>query len=559
MPAYALLREKNVRFSANDGVVLSANVYRPEAEGRFPVILAHGIYGKDVHFADGYKLLWDKLQELHPTLFKEGTSGRYARWETADPEKWVPDGYVVIQVDARGTGQSPGYLDPFSPREIHDYCDAIEWAASQPWSSGKVGLLGISYYAISQWLVAAMRPPHLAAIVPWEGGSDHYRDWSHHGGIHSNTFCEAWWPRQVLPNQHGNGATAHRDRETGERTTGEPLDPMQLEGNRASYVDEVGRHPLDDAWHTQRSPHLERIEVPVLSAANWGGAGLHLRGNIEGWMRCGSTRKWLSVHDGTHFESFYLPEYVAMQKRFFERYLKEVDNGWESEPPVQLSIRRPGATTVRRAESAFPLHRTRSLSFHLDTEKGALSERIPSASAESHFKAASGQLDFSTPPFEQDCEFTGFVSLRLWISSSTRDADIFATLRAFDPTDREVIFVGASEPVPVARGWLRASHRKLDETRSTPFRPFHPHTEVQKLTPGEAYCLEIELWPTCIVLPASYRLVLSIMGRDLQIEGVPGRILHTKSTGLEEYSGRTSVHTGGKFDSRLVMPLVPVS
>ncbi len=557
MSSYSLLREKNVPVPVSDGLVLSANVYRPAAEGRFPIVLSHGIYGKDVHFADAYKLQWDKIRELHPTLFSDGTSGQYARWEAADPEKWVLDGYVLIQVDARGTGKSPGYLDPFSPREIQDYHDAIEWSACQPWSSGKVGLLGISYYAISQWLVASMRPPHLAAIVPWEGGSDHYRDWSHHGGIHSNTFCEGWWPRQVLPNQHGNGATTHRDRETSERTTGETIDPMMLEGNRASYVDEITRHPLDDAWHEQRSPRLERIEVPVLSAANWGGAGLHLRGNIEGWMRCGSKHKWLSIHDGTHFESFYLPEYVAMQKRFFERYLKDVDNGWESEPPVQLSIRRPGIASVRRAENTFPISRTRYVEHYLDVANGALSESLPPSPAAGHFEAATGQLDLVTPNFEEDCEFTGFVSLRLWISSSTKDADIFATLRAFDPAGKEVIFVGASEPVQVARGWLRASHRKLDETRGTPFRPFHAHNEIQYLLPGEPYCLDIELWPTSIIVPASYRLMLSITGRDLQVDGVPGRILHTKNVGIEAYSGRTYVHTGGTFDSRLVLPLVP--
>ena len=246
MASYPLLREKHVPVPVGDGNVLRANVYRPQAEGKFPVILAHGIYGKDVHFAEAYAMQWKGLNELHPGLL-DGSSGAYLRWETTDPERWVPQGYVVIQVDARGTGRSPGYLDPFSPREIQDFHDAIEWAAVQPWSTGKVGLLGISYYAISQWLVASLQPPHLAAIVPWEGGSDHYRDWSHHGGIPSNTFVEAWLPRQVLPNQHGNAATAHRDRETGAPTTGPALDPALLEGNRARYQEEIARHPLADA------------------------------------------------------------------------------------------------------------------------------------------------------------------------------------------------------------------------------------------------------------------------------------------------------------------------
>jgi hypothetical protein len=402
-----------------------------------------------------------------------------------------------------------------------------------------------------------MQPPHLAAIVPWEGGCDHYRDWSYHGGIHSNTFVEAWLPRQVLPNQHGNGGTHHRDRETGDVTTCPALEPALLEGNRARYVEEIARHPLADAWHAERSPQLERIEVPLLSAGNWGGAGLHLRGNIEGWTRSGSKKKWLEMHDGTHFESFYLPRYVEMQRRFFDRYLKGIENGWEDEAPVQLTLRRPGAPSLRRQEREFPLARTQWTKLYLDASTMSLSPNQNAEHASAQYDAASGRLDFATTPFEADTEFTGFVSLRLWLSSSTTDAEVFATLRAIDPHGREVIFQGASEPVPLARGWLRASQRKLDPARSTPFRLFHAHDEVEKLEPGKPCALDIELWPTSIVFPPGYRLVLSLSGRDLELEGIPGRILHTAAAGLAQYSGRCTVHTGGEHGSWLVMPLIP--
>src|SRR5713101_6564217 len=171
-PQYQLRFEQDVPVPVSDGLVLRANVFRPEAPGQFPVIMAQGVYGKDVHFEDAFKSQWDQLVAVYPDLASNGSTGRYLRWETADPERWVPDGFVVIQVDTRGTGKSPGYLDPRSPREIVDYCDAIEWAATQPWSNGKIGLLGISYYAAGQWMIAAERPPHLAAMLPWQGTYD---------------------------------------------------------------------------------------------------------------------------------------------------------------------------------------------------------------------------------------------------------------------------------------------------------------------------------------------------------------------------------------------------
>ena len=258
-----MIVEKDVPIPVNDGLVLRANLYRPDAPGKFPILMSMGIYGKDVHFADGYKLPWAKLQTLNPDIDRNGSSGKYLRWEKIDPERWVPDGYVVIAIDSRGSGQSPGYLDPFSPRETQDYYEAIEWSARQPWSTGKVGLLGISYLSIKQWQVAALQPPHLAAICPWEGGCDLYRDWSHHGGIFSDLFPTAWYPRQVLPNQHGNGATHHVDRDTGKPTTGPALSQALLDGNRANHPDDLLNHPLDDSWYRQRTPDLSRIEVPL--------------------------------------------------------------------------------------------------------------------------------------------------------------------------------------------------------------------------------------------------------------------------------------------------------
>jgi len=557
---YTLLFEKNVTIEVSDGARLSANVFRPREPGRYPVIMAAGVYGKDVHFADGFKPQWEKLCRLYPGLCEDGSTGKYLRWETVDPERWVPHGYVVIHVDARGSGKSPGYLDPMSPREIQDYYEAIEWAGTQSWSNGKVGLIGISYYAATQWLVAALRPPHLAAIVPWEGRSDHYRDYGYHGGIMSNGFLFSWWPKQVLSNQHGNANTPYRDRDDGLPTTGPALDEAMLLGNRNDYPAEMAKHPLCDAWHKQRSPDLARIEVPLLSAGNWGGPGNHLRGNIEGYLRAGSKQKWLSMHIGTHYESFYLPRYVAMQRRFFDHFLKGEDNGWQDTAPVQLSIRTVDGE-IRRDENEFPLARTRWTRYYLHPSDASLTLREPAGTSEASFEAMETGLHFHTAPFEQETEITGFITLRLWIASTTRDADIFAVLRLFDPSGKEVIFDGAHEPTPVTRGWLRASHRKLDEAMTTPYRVYHAHDEIQKLAPGTYYPLDVEIWPTSIVIPKGYRLGLTLQGKDFEFENVKGRLTHTHPAdrGGEDFRGRTTVCSGPERPSYLVLPVIPPS
>src|SRR5438046_952015 len=200
----------------DDGLVLRADVYLPRLEGKHPVSLTYGPYGKWLHFEDLYTEQWRTMVDKHPDV-PAGSTNTYQSWEVVDPEKWVPDGYVCIRVDSRGAGRSPGVLDVWSARETKDFYDCIEWAAAQPWSNGRVGLCGISYYAMNQWHVAALEPPHLAAMIPWEGAADWYRDVHYHGGI----LCEFggnWYPRQVETVQYGVG-----ERGRGNPNTGEPV------------------------------------------------------------------------------------------------------------------------------------------------------------------------------------------------------------------------------------------------------------------------------------------------------------------------------------------------
>jgi predicted acyl esterase len=558
---FDMIFEKDVPVAMSDGIVLRANIFRPAREGKYPVVMSHGVYGKDVHFSLAFKPQWEKLTQIYPDLCRNGSSGRFLRWEVPDPERWVPDGYVIVVADTRGSGKSPGYLDPRQPRENQDYYELIEWAGVQPWSNGKVGLLGISYLAINQWNAAALHPPHLAAICPWEGYWDHYRDASHHGGILSNSFTAAWWPRQVLANQHGSGKTHYVDPDTGERSTGPALSDALLEGNRDDHPANHLRHALNDAWHQGRTPDLSAVTVPLLSAGNWGGPGVHLRGNIAGYVEAGSSEKRLSMHIGTHYESFYLPEYVALQKRFFDRYLKGENNGWDRESPLRLEIRDVHGKAKVRTEREWPLKRTQWTKFFLNAGHKTLTDQKPDAQAQVDYDAMGEGVTFSTAPFEHETEITGYVAARLVIASSTTDMDIFAVLRAFDPGGKEVVFIGAHEPTPVSRGWLRASHRKLDPARSTPYRPFLVHDEVQKLVPGQRYTVDLEIWPTCLVLPRGYRLALTLMGKDFEYDGIPGRLLHNHPLDrpAAEFGGINTVVTGGANESYLLLPMIPSS
>lgn len=553
-----MIFEKNTPIPMSDGNVLRCNVFRPDEPGQFPVLMAMGAYGKDIHFEDGYNPQWKTLKILYPELDQNGSSGQYLRWEVIDPERWVPDGFVVIQIDSRGTGMSPGYIDPFGPVETRDYYEAIEWAAKEPWSSGKVGLIGVSYLAMKQWQVAALRPPHLSAIVPWEGASDFYRDSGRHGGIFSNGFTYAWWPRQVLSNQHGSGQSTYMDRDTGKRTTGEVLAENLLLGNRTDHPNDRLKHPFDDAWHRERTPDLSRIEVPLLSAANWGGPGMHLRGNVEGFLQASSKDKWLFAHIGTHFESFYLPHYVKIQKRFFNHFLKNVDNGWATEPQVQLAIRQVNDTAVIRQENEWPLARTQWTPYYLDAQESSLTLTTPSTPSQVQYLSGQSSASFSTPVFEQETEFTGPVVLKLWISSSRTDVDIFAVLRVFDPSGQEITFVGAHERVPMAMGWLRASHRKLDPKRSLPYRPYHTHDERELLIPHEIYPVDVEIWPTSMVFPKGYRMVLTLQGADFVVTA-PGRLLHNHPEDRDEelQQAQCTIYTGAEHPSHLIMPQIP--
>ena len=555
----------------DDGLTLRADVYRPVAESKYPALLSYGPYGKGLAFQEGYKTAWEIMEREFPDTVR-GTTNKYQNWEVADPEKWVPDGYVCVRVDSRGAGRSPGYLDHNGSRENRDFYLCIEWAAAQPWSNSKVGLNGISYYAASQWRAAALQPPHLTAICVWEGWSDYYRDGARHGGM-ACSFRKNWQEMQVVTVQHGRGERGPKSRVTGELVCGpETIPDEELSKNRAYMWGNILTRPLIDDYYRERTADLSNVTVPLLSAANWGGQGLHTRGNFEGFGRAGSKQKWLEVHGGSHWAPFYTDYGIALQKRFFDHFLKGADNGWDRQPRVLLQVRRIDRF-VERHENEWPLARTQWTRYYLDLAGGAMTTQAPSSPSTVEYDGMGEGVTFSLPALTEPMEITGPSALKLFVSSSTADADVFAVLRVFDPAGKEVVFQGALDPhTPIAQGWLRASHRKLDAALSLPYRPYHTHDEAQPLTPGEAVELDIEIWPTCIVVPAGYRIALNVRGRDYEYEGEAAVLSNMKNPMRgcgpfvhddpqdrppEIFGGKVTLHAGAKRQPYVLLPVIP--
>ena len=300
--------------------------------------------------------------------------------------------------------------------------------------------------------------------------------------------------------------------------------------------------------------------------------GLHSRGNVEGWLRAGTQQKWLEMHGDTHFTHFYSNYGEALQKRFFGHFLKGEDSGWAKQPRVSLNIRHPGEKFIVRAENEWPLARTRWTKYFLQPQGLGLLTDAPAGETTLSYETAGDGLTFRTPPLTKSLEITGPVAAKLFVSSDTVDADLFLVLRVFDPAGKEVTFIGANDPrVPVGLGWLRASHRKLDPNMSRPYRPWHTHDEEWPLKPGVPVELDIEIWPTSIVVPPGYRLALTVRGKDYEVDGTDatlpnapypmkgvGPFLHIDPQDRADGSPNTLHFEAGK-QPYLLLPVIPTA
>jgi len=428
------------------------------------------------------------------------------------------------------------------------FFEVVEWAASQSWSSGKVGLLGVSYFAGSQWRVAARQPKGLSAIVPWEGMSDYYRDRCRHGGILSNGFIKFWWDRQIITNQYGK--PGRKARNWGPDTLEGDLSEEEREANRQDQnVDNAKNHYRDEEYYASKEYDMSDIKVPLLSVANWGGILLHLRGNIEGYVNAGSELKYLRCITGRHDLPFYYKEEVELQRSFLDAFLKGEDRvGWSVKgklPPVDIVLRKGDVghndskaeqAYPRRTENEWPIARTQWTNFYLHPTK-ELTTTKPTGNAKLGYRALGTMekpslIQFTTPAFERETEVTGNVVAHLNVSvtpdpagATPSDIDLFLTLRHISPEGKEVFYTGtAGDPVPLTKGWLRVSLRKVNKDHHK-HREHLPHrdyfsTDVQPVIPGEVYPVDVEVWPTNVVVEQGGKLVLEVASGDTQGSGI---------------------------------------
>jgi uncharacterized protein len=521
-PPGALTIDHDVAVTVRDGTVLRVNVYRPRGGGKFPVLLSAHPYGKDqlpVKTLLGYRvsLQYRVLRQTGQVTFSTLTG-----WESPDPVWWSERGYAVVNCDLRGAGTSEGESALLSDQEGEDVHDLIEWAGVQPWSSGAVGLLGVSYLAMSQWKAAALRPASLKAMCPWEGFTDAYRDLFCPGGIREDGFVKQW--------------------------------AKALKNVRSTYdlATEQHRRLLRDEWWQSLVPDLARIEVPILICGSFSDNNMHGRGSIRGFQEVGSSERFLYTHRGGKWATFYGPSALEAQLAFFERYLRQRDVA--PPPRVRLEVRESRDRVVDvREESSWPLERTRWTPLYL-TDRGLSTEPATHTGSIS-FDTASRGVRFGWNVLA-DTELTGPMALRLFLEViGADDVDLFVGMEKWRGK-RYVPFEGSYGfgRDRVTTGWQKASLRALDPTHSRPSEPVPAFDKRQPLLPGEVVSVDIALGPSATLFRAGEQLRLVIAGRWLWPRNpLTGQFPAAYEPGPR---GRCTLHWGPDRGAHVLVPVV---
>lgn len=520
-----LIVDRDAAVVVRDGVTLRVNVYRPAGSDPFPAIVSAHPYGKDNvpqrkwgrwTFSPQYRI----LRQPGPVAFSSETS-----WEAPDPVWWLARGYAVINADVRGAGTSGGMGALFSDQEAEDIYDVVEWCGAQPWCSGSVGMLGVSYLAISQYKVAALRPPSLKAICPWEGFTDAYRDLFSPGGIVENGFTRIW---QVMTKR-------------GMRTT------EDIGAQRKA-------HPLRDQWWQSLVPDLNRIEVPMLICASFSDHNLHSSGSFRAFESVGSSDKFVYTHRGAKWATFYNDDARRAQLDFFDRYLKGRDI--PPPPPVRLEVRDRGDVIADvRTEQQWPLLRTDWRDLYL-TDNGILSATHTACDGAVTFHTRRRAAAF-TFPVTDDLEITGPMSLALWVSvEGADDVGLFVGVEKWS-AGQWIPFEGSYGfgRDRITSGWQRMSLRELDTQRSTPPEPVHTFLRPQPLSPGEIVPVEIALGASATIFRPGDQVRLLIAGRQLAPRNplwgsFPASYVPTPAA-------LCTLHWGAGRPARLRVPVIP--
>lgn len=540
-------KRRDVEIPMRDGTILSADVFLPtRVRGPVPALVRLGVYGKAFGFGSAVTPEQQLGSEAREDEWFEGDRSslpwiiRYSEnLNSPNTTDWVPRGYAVIRVDGRGIGKSGGTVSPFSRQEAEDYYDVIEWVAGQPWCDGKVGLKGSSYQSVNQWAVAAMRPPALRAIAPFATDQDFYRDLTHAGGLYHAGFWRDWWPNMVLsarPNGEG------------------PFD---------DFLTAIEDHPFDGDWWAAEDTapvpaRLEDIDVPVLAAVSMMGI-VHGRGGFEAFRRLRG-EKHLTVVDAA-YASYEHHDTLQDQFDFFDKHLK----GHAKElPPVRILVRKGGDEIDWRESASWPPTETDYQYLHLDAAHGTATSDEPPADTSVEYPADPAGLTstpgayFLSEPLAADTLLAGHFTARIVLSSSTSDADVFVSVRAFDGDDEVRFSTRDDSASPISWGFLKASHRAVDEDRSTIERPWHTHTEKDQapLRPGEPVDLLVELLPATALVRAGWRLRIDVTPIEpgtlgQYFEGV-GRVYDSYHTGATN-----RVHTGRSPPSWIRLPVLP--
>lgn len=534
-----IIVEKNVMIPTTQGPRLAANVFRPEKPGRYPVLLCCTTYGKDMH-------------PLDYTLAGRGPANRSigldmgdmrvseaTPFEAADPGFWVPNDFVVVHVDALGSGKSEGEAALGLGNEvISAFCDAIGWVSDQEWSNGKVGLNGVSYLAVVQWPIAARKPRGLAAIAPWEGFNDVLADLVTQGGIPETAFFPWWMSGEKSSSPEDDGGPYFSN-----------VKPSVEQGPFAALAG------LSHGLTPNRSdfpvppPDFNAIEVPTLVCGSWSAQGLHSRGAFIGFERIASQNKHLYTHGRHEWTVSNSADALEFQRKFYEQYLRGND---QKLPRVRLEVRKSLEDHTVRNEDTFPLASAKLTSFFLEASKRTLEPMLLKNDAKASYDSTSATdgLKFRHT-FSEDTEITGPMALRCFVSIEDGfDMDLFVGLRKIDSNNCEVEFWNRlSRHEIMTRGWLRASRRPSEEVRDSIMPAAQYETEFS-VPLNEVIEMNVEILPSSTFFEKGSTLVLELRGRD--ITELPNFQHHRIFN-----CGMHTLYTGQKFPSRLLVPIVP--